>query len=317
LADDRAVELPGWDGEELHLLESSTARVWVAPSHGGSVVGLAIATASGWRQVLHHGSALQAWERPTRFGCPVLFPFPGLVHDAAYWWEGQRYRLPVNAPDGTSFAHGFAHDRGWQVVERDDQQIVMQLETPGCLNEDERRGYPFAVTLRQEISMGEDGLSIELVARNEGVEPAPVGLGVHPYFAMSFLGGERSDLRFETPAASGMSQPGEPIRLASVGQELHLRTLPLSPTVVHMRGKDGEVVLHLEHGVSDLAVFAPDDGRSVSLEPTSCALSAGSLLTAAESVAHAVLRLAPGAERRVAVRISAKCWNRSSGHGVE
>jgi galactose mutarotase-like enzyme len=305
LADDRAIELAGWDGEELRLLESPTARVWVAPSHGGSVVGLAIATVSGWQQVLHHGSALQARERPTRFGCLVLFPFPGLVRDATYWWAGQRYRLPVNAPDGTSFAHGFAHDRGWQVVERDGRRIVMQLETPGCLNEDERRGYPFAVTLRREVSLGEDGVSVELVARNEGVTPAPVGLGVHPYFAMSFLGGERSGLRFETPTVSGVAQPSEPVQLSSTGQELHLRTLPPSPTLVSMRGSDGEVVLHLEHGVSDLAVFAPHDGRSVSLEPTSCALSAGSLLTAAESVAHSALRLEPGAERRVAVRIVA------------
>jgi galactose mutarotase-like enzyme len=305
LADDRAIELPGWDGEELHLLESPTARAWVAPSQGGSVVGLAKATASGWQQVLHHGSALQARERPTRFGCLVLFPFPGLVRDATYWWKGQQFRLPVNAPDGTSFAHGFAHDRAWKVVEREEGQIVMKLETPGCLNEDERRGYPFAVTLRQEISLGEDGLSIVLVARNEGVAPAPVGLGLHPYFAMAFLGGDRSDLRFETPAGSGTAQSSEPIRLASVGQELHTRADVPSPSQVRLRGSMGAVSLFLEHGVSDLAVFAPDDGRSVSLEPTSCALSAGSLLVDAASAAHSPLRLAPGAERRVAVRIVA------------
>ncbi len=278
------------------------ARAWVAPFHGGGVIAHAIATRDGWRQVLHAGAASEARARPTRYGNPVLFPFPGLVRDAAYRWEGRRYHLPVNAPDGTSFAHGFAHDRGWMVGERSDRRIVTRFETPGCLRDDERRGYPFHVTLRQEISLGDDGLRIELVARNEGGEAAPVGLGLHPYFAMAFLGGERSGLDIVLPEGS----PDGSVRLSAEGQELRLRTDLPSPTVAGMSGLEGEVALYLDHGVSDLAVFAPGDGESVSLEPTSCPLSAGSLLSGAENVASTALRLAPGDELRLAIRLVAK-----------
>lgn len=301
----KGADLPGWEGEELFLLESPAVRTWVAPFHGGGVVAHAIAAPGGWRQVLHAGSGSGTRARPTRFGSPVLFPFPGLTRDAAYWWEGRRYRLPVSAPDGRSFAHGFAHDRGWRVVERNERRIVMRFETPGCLNDGERQGYPFAVSLRHEVSLEEDGLRIVLLARNEGAYPAPVGLGLHPYFAMSFLGGERFGLVVETPVISVDGQTTEPVCLSAAGQELHTRTGLLSPARARMSGSTGEVSLYLDRGVSDLAVFAPGDGRSVSLEPTSCPLSAGSLLTDHDSPSHIALRLAPGDGRRMVIRIAA------------
>src|SRR5439155_13168368 len=46
-----------------------------------------------------------------------------------------------------------------------------------------RAGYPFALDVRIEYTLGEDGLRVATTATNVGDRPCPYGCGQHPYLS--------------------------------------------------------------------------------------------------------------------------------------
>ena len=44
-------------------------------------------------------------------------------------------------------------------------------------------GYPFALALRIEYALSDDGLRVSTTATNVGVDPCPYGAGAHPYLS--------------------------------------------------------------------------------------------------------------------------------------
>src|SRR4051794_32338641 len=72
---------PGWEGasERLYRIEAPNRRsvAWICPEIGGNTVAYAVQAGDEWRQVLHVVPPAQLREAPSRYGLPILFPFPG------------------------------------------------------------------------------------------------------------------------------------------------------------------------------------------------------------------------------------------------
>jgi aldose 1-epimerase len=319
---DAPVAPPGWEGEANRLFRltahSGAAVAWVINEPGLNCIGYAVRQTDGWIQVLDPGSPQALAERPTRFGCPILFPFPGQVRGARYRWEGVEHTLRPNVPAQPGYGHGFAAHLPWQIEQVAADRIAATFLTTRDLPGGERAaGYPFAVQVRLSLHLGEQGLIITLAATNEGATAAPVGLGLHPYFAIGALGGDRAKVRVDLPGqyehilADGVPT-GErravehaQVQLPPLGEMLHVpRTALGSDLTATLRGQAGgfQVALTFAEGVRDILLFAPPTENSVSVEPLSQPPGAASQPT---GHADGLVGLAPGAMQRLAMAINA------------
>ena len=264
--------VPGWDEASLIRLgdEQDTAQAWIAPEAGANCIAFAVKRAGAWVNLLFSAGPNALRSRPTRFGIPLLAPFPGLLPGGRYVWRGAEYTLAPNVPDGRTFAHGFAHDRPWRVMGQSGSAVDLALGLRVALNAAERTGYPFQIDLRVRYSLERGALRIDLDAVNGGREPAPVGLGLHPYLAVAPLAEQREDLIAELPPAKRLTLPPVGTPMLEVFPDGGER--PAARLSAHRGGP--AIELHISAGAAALAIFAPADQPSVSFEPTTCALSA-------------------------------------------
>ncbi|MEV0736155.1 aldose 1-epimerase [Streptomyces sp. NPDC050549] len=116
----------------------------------------------------------------------LLAPFPNRVADGRYHHDGREHDLlPGRAGDRTIY-HGFAREAPFRLVAAtmtpDSARLLLRSTTvrPGRYP-----GYPFALDLEVEYTIGRRDLGIEIRATNVGETTAPYAAGWHPYFTLS------------------------------------------------------------------------------------------------------------------------------------
>jgi aldose 1-epimerase len=120
----------------------------------------------------------------------VLAPWPNRIAEGTYEWEGTRHQLPLTEVATRSAIHGLVRWASWRCVEREDARVVMEHVLHP------QPGYPFALRLQVEYSLGADGLTVRTAAENVGDRTCPFGVGHHPYIACdvdALFGGEKRD----------------------------------------------------------------------------------------------------------------------------
>lgn len=312
---------PGWEAasDTLIVLDDPAggARAWFAPEIGGNTVGFAVREGGTWVQLIAtEGPALQR-EKPTRFGVPVLFPFPGHTRGGIYHWQGKEYHLPGPLGANGTITHGFAHKHPWHVSAPGPDTLTAHFATPADLSPEERAAYPFTIVVTNTVRVADGVLHLTLAATNAGDGAAPVGIAFHPYFAMDALGGKRDAVRvhlpgrterlLEPPIPTGETRPAptEEFIAAPPGKEdTRDRTDIPAGAVATLAGPGGtgQVRLTLVEGVQDLLYFNPPWQASISLEPHSLMPSAASF---PEGSPNSLPALAPGATVRLSVVIAA------------
>lgn len=105
----------------------------------------------------------------------VLVPWPNRLKDATYAFDGERHRLPVTDRETGSAIHGLVRWASWAPVWRADDRITLEHVLHP------QPGYPFALQLRVEYALGDDGLTVRTSAENVGARACPFGAGHHPY----------------------------------------------------------------------------------------------------------------------------------------
>jgi len=311
---------PGWEAvaSTLLMIEDAVgaARAWFAPDIGGNTVGFAVRTDRGWvHLVATEGPALQR-EMPTRFGVPVLFPFPGHTRGGVYHWQGVEYHLPGPLGKTGTITHGFAQKHPWHVTAQGPDFVTARFATPADLQPDEQAAYPFNVTVTHTVRVADGTLHLTLAATNEGEDTAPVGIALHPYFAVDALGGRRDAVRvhlpgrterlLEPPIPTGETRPASPEDFmgAPTGAEDTRDRTDIAPSeIATLTGPlgTGRISLTLTEGVRDVLYFNPPWQPSISLEPHSLMPSAASF---PEGDPNGLPALAPGATVRLCVIVS-------------
>ena len=78
----------------------------------------------------------------------VLLPWPNRIEDGSYEFDGRRHQLPLTEVDAGNAIHGLVRWASWTVAEREPHRVVLEhLLHP-------QPGYPFALALRIEYSLG-------------------------------------------------------------------------------------------------------------------------------------------------------------------
>jgi aldose 1-epimerase len=152
--------------------------------------------------------------KPSWWGIPLLFPFPGSIPDGEYVFEGRRLRLgraeqPVvaegsEAPGARRNFHGFVMDAPWTIestgADAGGASVRCRLSTddfPEMLE-----GFPFPFRVAATYRLQAEGLQLQFDVENPGPGRLPFGFGAHPFFHLP-LGahGAPGDCRVYIPAA--------------------------------------------------------------------------------------------------------------------
>lgn len=151
-----------------------------------------------------------------------------------------------------------------------------------------------------------------LTATNEGDDPAPVDLGIHPYLA---LDPPRSKVEVRIPGArercyDGAFPTGQTMLRAPETSTLPRGEHSLFRSWTDLQGRDigvadahapARVRITLSGAFSDLALWVPPEQDAVAIEPCTCAISAASLAPVRSTGPTA---LAPGASITAGMRMS-------------
>lgn len=234
---------------------------------------------------------------PFATACFPLVPYANRIASGTFAWEGKIHHLPCNHPAQAHPLHGVGWLATWQVTAAEGESVSMAMDYPGGAE------WPWRFRAEQRITLGDSGLTIELAILNEDDATMPVTLGFHPYFAKA---------------------PGDRLRFAARGMWLsNEEHLPTAHTAAdHLGDWSGGGVLERPHlvdhcytGWTGSAVIAratgdvfleADDMRALHLyvPPKEDFFCAEPVTAMPDAVNHGRAEtLAPGARRRVAMRI--------------
>lgn len=262
---------------------------------------------------------------PTRNGIPLLFPYPNRIRGGRFTWAGNEYDLTGVHQDGRGNAiHGLVFDRPWRVVEQRGNRVTAQFQLSN--DAPERKSlWPADFMIEVRYELHDAGLRCDIRVANPDHVPLPWGFGTHPYFRVPLSAKtERGDCLIQAPAAeaweldqclpTGKLTPVSGARDLREGQAL--AGLQLDDVLTDLTNDDGRItsiVMDPEAGrqvtqVTDaafreLVVYTPPHGRSVCLEPYTCATNAIQLVAA--GINGGLQVLPPGQEFRTWFEIRA------------
>lgn len=138
----------------------------------------------------------------------VLAPWPNRLRDGRYRLGETEYQLDISEPPTNTAIHGLVMWQRWQALEVTASGVVLELRLAPS------PGYPFELLLRLGYRLGSDGLHVDAAARNLGAEPAPYGIGFHPWLSPGT--GNLDECTFQLDAATRVRTDD---RLLPVGTE--------------------------------------------------------------------------------------------------
>lgn len=250
--------------------------------------------------------------RPVYSGA-VLAPWPNRLGDGAYRWDGATRQLPLDEPDKRTALHGLVAWERWELLGRTDASVTLVHRLVP------RPGYPFPLTLEITYVATGAGLSVSLVARNEGSVAAPYGAGMHPYLVADGEGVDDWELTLDAGTVLDVDDRGLPTgkrqldeldfrvprRLRDLRVDHAFTELGSGPDdgrALELRGRDGNgVAVRLGEGCRWMQVFTgdlPEIGRTgLAVEPMTCPPDAF-------RTGEDLVRLEPGGRHRLAYDIS-------------
>jgi aldose 1-epimerase len=105
----------------------------------------------------------------------VLAPWPNRLADGRYELDGRTHQLALSDPVQRTAIHGLVRWSGWDTLEAAGSRVRLgHVLWP-------QPGYPYTLRLEIEYELSDAGLRVVMGAENAGRQPAPYGMGMHPY----------------------------------------------------------------------------------------------------------------------------------------
>lgn len=108
---------------------------------------------------------------------PILFPTVGRLVNDMYYVDEKAYHLGQ---------HGFARDRGFEVIEQTDTSIVFSL----VADEESKAIYPYTFALRIRYTLEGNTVKVGYEVENMDTKRIYFSIGAHPAFNVPLLDGE-------------------------------------------------------------------------------------------------------------------------------
>jgi aldose 1-epimerase len=109
-------------------------------------------------------------------GTPLI-PWPNRLGDGRYRFDGSDHQLSLTEPKLGNAIHGLLRWQPWRWLEHQPERVAVGARLYP------QPGYPFALDVRIEYELGDDGLVVRTAAANFGERACPFGSGQHPYLS--------------------------------------------------------------------------------------------------------------------------------------
>lgn len=270
----------------VHHLAAGAVGVDVYPGAGGRIGQVTVDGRPLLRGPEHAHLGWTAW------GSYPLLPWSNRVPGGRFTFEGETFRVPVNHDDGSAI-HGLAATTPWRVEGAGDRSLTLAVD----LAVDR-----FVVTGRQRFTLSPNGLDQALSVTNRAPWRAPVGLGIHPWFAAAPVA---------VPAdrywpGAGPLPEGPPVAVtADVDLRVRRRPPPMDRAYTGLTAAGvsiGDVTLSWSGPITHVVVYSEQAGW-VCVEPVTMA-NDGFRLAAEGHPGTGVVILDPGATLGVTYRFS-------------
>ncbi|MEN2742961.1 aldose 1-epimerase family protein [Sinomonas halotolerans] len=128
----------------------------------------------------------------------TLAPWANRIEDGRWTLNGQVQQLDITEPSKGNASHGLLRNTGYAALAATEASVVLEAVVFP------QHGYPFLVRHRVEYALDDDGgLSVTQTLSNDSAEPAPYGLGAHPYLRLGEVPTE--ELVLTVPAATRLA----------------------------------------------------------------------------------------------------------------
>lgn len=268
-------------GATMLTLRNGRMELGVLPTCGGSLCRFCIDREGARVHLFRPAPPSPSADPPVlAMSCFPLVPYSGRIRQARLRFRARDYVLPPSVTGEANALHGEGWLRPWRVDDSTENSARLSLRGDG-------RHWPFAYAARQQFWLAGDRMIAEISVTNEGMQPMPAGIGLHPCF-------------MATPRAS-MTMRAEQVWL--VGQDnLFDRVAPIpagwdfsagrqivgTNLVNGFSGWDGRVVLEwpewrarltmvADAGLRHLVVYTPPDADHFCVEPVSHSVDAFNL----------------------------------------
>ena len=265
-------------------LESGELVCEIEPALGGCIAGLwldGVPVLRSTREPL--ASARQSGSYP-------LVPFSNRIERATLQWQGTSHPLVKNNAPEPHAIHGVGWQRPWTVLDSDDSFAMLAYEHPADA------AWPFAFDSSQVLRLRGNTLELTLALTNQSAEPAPAGLGWHPFFVKR----PNSRIAFEATGRWEMGPDKLPTsRSSAQGLNADCATLDVDHCfdgwtgVAHLR--DGVLHSCIRSNLGRLVVFTNGSRDTIAIEPVSHVNNAINLVSAgAYATSLGLCTLQPG-----------------------
>ena len=122
----------------------------------------------------------------------VLAPWPNRLDGGRYEFDGRPGAAAIDEPELGNAIHGLVRWLPWLLASKGDDGVALE-----CVLHPQP-AYPWRLELGLEYRLAEDGLQVAARATNGSAEPAPFGIGFHPYLTMGL---PVDDARLTIPAS--------------------------------------------------------------------------------------------------------------------
>ena len=214
-----------------------------------------------------------------------LLPWPNRIRDGRYRFAGRLQQLVISEPQRHNASHGLVRHVPWQLVDHGPDQVTQRVRVYP------QPGWPGILEATLSHRLSEEGLRVEVTARNLGSTPLPFGYGAHPYLTAGE--GQVDELTLTVPAESYLEVDERllPVAIRPVrGTDRDLRTGRLLGTATLdtaytdlARGADGRWRVRVQRADRHAELWAdgafgwlqvftggPKRGGGVALEPMTC-----------------------------------------------
>ena len=262
-------------------LRAGDLRLALRPDLGGCIAGLWL----GELPVMRSVEPSQLAQVRDSASYPLV-PYSNRLGYRRFQWLGQAHTTAANVPDMPHSLHGVAWQRAWQVVSQADAQAEL------AYTHQPDADWPFAFTARQRFVLTPQSLRVEMSVRNDGTQPAPMGLGWHPYFPKRL----RSRLHVEIAQRWEADATKLPTRrVAQPGIDADVSHLEFDHCFEGWTGpariRDEALSLKLTSSLDRLVVYTPPHEPYFAVEPVSHVNNA---INMAEPAQHGVRSVAAG-----------------------
>jgi aldose 1-epimerase len=159
-------------------LGSEQTSIVVMPEAGAAIVGWTDAGRHVLRRA-HPDAILSGNVRG--LGCFPMLPYCNRIEKGRFTWNGVSYQLDPGFGDQRHALHGVGLRQRWNVQQASLREIVLTLEHDAIDGRARHWPFPFSAMLRYRYL--NNSLHVDLTVTNRHTEPAPFGIGLHPYFA--------------------------------------------------------------------------------------------------------------------------------------